>query len=92
MLGSSFGAVASLSTAYRSPGTYGSRPRRVADRLSVSCGVFEPLIGPNRSMVSTFESAGMAVRFLETRDGHGWENWRDTLRDALSWICPAPRR
>jgi enterochelin esterase-like enzyme len=124
LLGSSFGAVASLATAYRSPDTYGAlalmsgsfvftdiggadhgedpafdpvvkfvnryrqRPRRVADRLFVSCGVFEPLIGPNRSMVPTFESAGMTVRFVETRDGHGWENWRDSLRDALSWIYP----
>jgi enterochelin esterase-like enzyme len=84
LLGSSFGAVASLSAAYRSPDTYGAlvlmsgsfvftvvagaehgggpvfdpvvrfvnryreRPRRVADRLFVSCGVYEPLITPNR--------------------------------------------
>lgn len=127
LLGSSFGAVASLATAYRSPDTYGAlalmsgsfvftdipsdhgggpafdpvvkfvnryreRPRRVADRLFVSCGVYEPLIVPNRSMVPTFESAGMAVRFVETRDGHNWENWRDTLRDALSWIYPGPQK
>ena len=65
---------------------YRARPRRVADRMFVSCGVYEPLITPNRSMVPTFESAGMAVRFAETRDGHSWENWRDSLRDALSWV------
>ena len=41
-------------------------------------------------MVPTFESTGMAVRFVETRDGHNWENWRDSLRDALSWIYPGP--
>jgi len=128
LLGSSFGAVASLTTAYRSPGTYGAlalmsgsfvftdiggadhgggpvfdpvvkfvnryrdRPRRVADRLFVSCGVYEQLITPNRSMVPTFESTGMAVRFLETRDGHNWENWRDSLRDALSWVYPGPQK
>ncbi|MFC4945213.1 alpha/beta hydrolase-fold protein [Pseudonocardia sp. GCM10023141] len=127
LLGSSFGAVASLTTAYRSPETYGAlalmsgsfvftdipsdhgggpafdpvvkfvnryreRPRRVADRLFVSCGVYEPLIVPNRSMVPTFESTGMSVRFVETRDGHNWENWRDTLRDALSWIYPGPQK
>lgn len=127
LLGSSFGAVASLATAYRAPDTYGAlalmsgsfvftdipadhgggpafdpvvrfvnryreRPRRVADRLFVSCGVYEPLIVPNRSMVPTFESAGMTVRFVETRDGHNWENWRDTLRDALSWIYPGPQK
>ena len=114
LLGSSFGAVAALSAAYRAPALYGSlalmsgsfvftdvgsadhgggpafdpvvkfvnryreRPRRVADRLFVSCGVFEPLITRNRSMVPTFEAAGMNVRYVETRDGHTWENWRDT--------------
>ena len=128
LLGSSFGAVASLSAAYRAPDVYGAlvlmsgsfvftdiagadhgggpvfdpvvrfvnryreRPRRVADRLFVSCGVYEPLITPNRSMVHTFESTGMAVRFLETRDGHCWENWRDSLRDALSWVYPGPQK
>jgi enterochelin esterase-like enzyme len=128
LLGSSFGAVASLTTAYRAPDTYGAlalmsgsfvftdiggvdhgggpvfdpvvafmnryrgRPRRVADRVFMSCGIFEPLIVPNRSMVHTFESTGMAVRFVETRDGHDWENWRDTLRDALSWVYPGPQK
>ena len=128
LLGSSFGAVASLAAAYRSPATYGTlalmsgsfvftdiagadhgggpvfdpvvkfvnryraHPRRVADRLFVSCGVFEPLITPNRSMVPTFEAAGMTVRFLQTRDGHTWENWRDSLRDALSWVYPGPQK
>lgn len=128
LLGSSFGAVASLATAYRAPDFYGSlvlmsgsfvftdigaadhgggpvfdpvvrfvnsyrqRPRRLADRLFVSCGVYEPLITANRSIVHTFESTGMAVRFVETRDGHDWENWRDTLRDALAWVYPGPQK
>jgi len=128
LLGSSFGAVAALSAAYRAPDVYGAlvlmsgsfvftdiagadhgggpvfdpvvrfvnryreRPRRVADRLFVGCGVYEPLITANRSMVPRFESAGMAVRFLETRDGHSWENWRDSLRDALSWVYPGPQK
>jgi enterochelin esterase-like enzyme len=123
LMGSSFGAVAALSTAYRYPGVYGSlllqsgsfvftdighdhgggppfepvvrfmnryraAPRRVADRVFVSCGVHEPLIVPNRAMVPVFEAAGMAVRYEEARDGHSWENWRDRLRDGLSWIFP----
>jgi enterochelin esterase-like enzyme len=127
LLGSSFGAVASLSAATRSPDTYGSlvlmsgsfvftdigtdhgggevfdpvvefvngyraRPRRVADRAFVSCGVYEPLIVRNRSMVPVLESAGMDVRFVEARDGHNWENWRDRLRDALSWVYPGPQK
>ena len=126
LLGSSFGAVAALSAANRSPDNYGSlalmsgsfvftdigtdhgggpafdpvvkfvnryraRPRHVADRVFVSCGVYEPLIIRNRSMVPTFESAGMEVRYVEARDGHSWENWRDRLRDALSWIYPGPQ-
>jgi enterochelin esterase-like enzyme len=127
LMGSSFGAVASLSAAVRAPDTYGSlilmsgsfvftdigtehgggevfdpvvkfvnkyrsRPTHVADRLFVSCGVYEPLIVTNRSMVPTFESAGMTVRYVEARDGHNWENWRDRLRDALSWVYPGPQK
>ena len=125
LLGASFGAIASLSTAYRSPSTYGSlvlmsgsfvfadagtdhgggevfdpvvkfvnqyrdHPRRVAERLFVSCGLYEPLIIPNRSIVPIFESADMQVRYVEARDGHTWENWRDRLRDALTWVLPGP--
>jgi enterochelin esterase-like enzyme len=127
LMGSSFGAVASLATAYRYPEVYGSlllqsgsfvftdignnhgggpvfepvvkfinryraAPRRVADRLFISCGVYEPLIVPNRSMVPVFEGAGMTVRYVEARDGHSWENWRDRLRAGLSWIFPGPQK
>jgi enterochelin esterase-like enzyme len=127
LLGSSFGAIASMSTANRSPDTYGSlvlmsgsfvftdiatdhgggpafdpvvkfvnrfrsRPRRVADRVYMSCGVYEPLIVPNRAMVLTLEGVGVAVRFDEARDGHSWENWRDRLRDALSYVYPGPQK
>jgi enterochelin esterase-like enzyme len=127
LMGSSFGAVASLATAYRYPEVYGSlllqsgsfvftdighdhgggppfepvvrfvnryraAPRRVADRVFVSCGVYEPLIVPNRSMVPVFEAAGMAVRYVEARDGHSWENWRDRLREGLSWLFPGPQK
>jgi enterochelin esterase-like enzyme len=127
VMGSSFGGVASLAAAYRSPETYGSlvllsgsfvftdigsdhgggpvfdpvvklvnryraRPRRVADRVFMSCGVYEPLIVPNRSMVHVFEGTGMDVRFTEARDGHSWENWRDRLRDALSWVYPGQQK
>ncbi len=71
---------------------YRAAPRRVADRAFVSCGVYEPLIVPNRSMVPVFESAGMTVRYVEARDGHGWENWRDRLQEGLSWIFPGPQK
>ncbi len=127
LMGASFGAVASLSTAYRHPEVYGSlllqsgsfvftgvgneddgrpvfepvvrfmdryraSPRPVAGRLFVSCGQYEPLITVNRSMVGVFEAAGMSVRYIETPDGHSWENWRDQLRAGLSWIFPGPRK
>jgi enterochelin esterase-like enzyme len=71
---------------------YRAAPRRVADRMFVSCGVYEPLIIPNRSMIPVFEAAGMTVRFVEARDGHSWENWRDRLRDGLSWLFPGPQK
>jgi enterochelin esterase family protein len=127
LMGASFGAVASLSTAYRHPDTYGSlllqsgsfvftdigtdhgggpvfdpvarftnrfrdRPRAVADRVFVSCGVYEPLIVRNRSLVPVLTETGMKVRYVESRDGHSWENWRDRLKDGLSFVFPGPRK
>ncbi|MFL6139406.1 MAG: alpha/beta hydrolase-fold protein [Frankiaceae bacterium] len=71
---------------------YRAKPRRLADRIFMTCGVYEPLIVPNRSMVHVFERTGMQVRYTESRDGHSWENWRDRLRDALSWVYPGPQK
>ncbi|QFG67358.1 alpha/beta hydrolase-fold protein [Ornithinimicrobium pratense] len=71
---------------------YRARPRKVANRMFITCGVYEPLIVPNRSMVPVFEATGAQVRYLESRDGHSWENWRDRLRDGLSWIFPGPQK
>jgi enterochelin esterase family protein len=123
LLGSSFGAVAALSTARRYPGTYGSlalmsgsfvftsndaphgggpafdpvvefvndyrkQPTKVAERVFVSCGAFEPLIVRQQPMLETFRSVGMQVRYAEPYDGHTWVNWRDRLCDALSWVTP----
>ncbi|HVM18344.1 MAG TPA: alpha/beta hydrolase-fold protein [Egibacteraceae bacterium] len=127
LMGSSFGAVAALSTANRFPGFYGSlllesgsfvftdigndhgggevfdpvvkfvnafrkRPRRIVDRAFVTCGVYEPLIVRNRSMVPVLRETGMDVRYVEARDGHNWVNWRDRLRDGLSWLFPGPHK
>ena len=123
LMGSSFGAVASLSTAVRYPDVFGAlllqsgsfvftdigadhgedpafdpvvtfvnryraRPARVADRLFVSCGVYEDLIVQNRSMLKVFTDAGMEVSYVESRDGHSWVSWRDRLREGLGWIFP----
>ena len=127
LMGSSFGAVASLATAVRYPKAFGSlllqsgsfaftdigmehgggpvfdpvvkfvngyrdRPRKVADRVFLSCGMYEPLIYRNRSLVPLLQSTGMDVRYVESRDGHNWESWRDRLRDGLSWLFPGPHK
>jgi len=127
LMGSSFGGIASVSTAYRYPGVFGSlliqsaslvftdigqdhgggpyfdpvvkfvnkyraKPTRFTDRMYMSCGIYEPLITPNRSMVSVFREAGITVKYEENRDGHNWDNWRDRLQAGLSWLYPGPQR
>ena len=124
LAGASFGAVAALHTAWRSPGLWGrlllqsgsfafsdigphrrgvafdpvvefvnefrERPGRPSEKVFVSCGVFESLIYENRSLVPLLQSTGMDVRYVEARDGHNWDNWRDRLREGLSWLFPGP--
>ena len=65
-------------------------PTALSERVYVSCGVYESLIYENRSLVPLLQSTGMQVRFVEARDGHNWENWRDRLREGLSWLFPGP--
>ena len=124
LMGASFGAVATLSTAWRHPGRFGclllqsgsfaftdigkqkrgpafepvvefvnafrGEPGQPAEKIFVSCGVYESLIYENRSMVPLLQAAGLEVRYIEARDGHNWENWRDRLRKGLSWLFPGP--
>ena len=124
IMGASFGAVASLSTAWRHQGFFGKmllqsgsfvfteigehdrgpmfdpvvefvnefrkEPGRPADQVFVTCGVYESLIYYNRSLVPLLQDTGMQVRFREANDGHNWENWRDRLREGLSWLFPGP--
>ncbi|MET0522322.1 MAG: alpha/beta hydrolase-fold protein [Jiangellaceae bacterium] len=71
---------------------YRARPRRIVERIFMTCGMYEPLITPNRSMVTTFREAGTEVRYIESRDGHNWENWRDRLRDGLTWLHPGDQK
>jgi len=127
LMGSSFGGIASLATAVRNPGHYGSllvqsasfvftdigtdhgggpafdpvvkfvnryrqQPTRAVERMFASCGVYEPLITGNRAMMPVFTEAGMEVKYVESRDGHNWESWRDRLRDGLSWLFPGPQK
>ncbi len=69
---------------------YRRHPVAVSERVFVSCGMYESLIYENRSLIPILQRAGMDVRFVEARDGHNWENWRDRLRDGLSWLLPGP--
>jgi enterochelin esterase family protein len=69
---------------------YRAEPKAISERVFVSCGVYESLIYENRSLVPLLDSTGMQVRFVESRDGHNWENWRDRLREGLSWLFPGP--
>jgi enterochelin esterase-like enzyme len=124
IMGASFGAVASLSTAWRYPGFYGrlllqsgsfaftdigdhqrgpifdsvvafmnsfrEDPKAVSEKVFVSCGTYEALIYENRSIVPFLQRAGMETLYVEARDGHNWENWRDRMRQGLSWLFPGP--
>ena len=69
---------------------YRSEPFQVSERVFMSCGQYESLIYENRSLVPLLERTGMDIRYVESRDGHNWENWRDRLRDGLSFLFPGP--
>ena len=66
------------------------KPSAISERVFVSCGVYESLIYENRSLVPLLDATGMQVKFVEARDGHNWENWRDRLREGMSWLFPGP--
>jgi enterochelin esterase family protein len=66
------------------------QPGLPAEKVYVSCGTYESLIYENRSLVPLLQATGMEVRYEEARDGHNWENWRDRLRQGLSWLFPGP--
>lgn len=79
-----FDPIADMVNAYR------AAPTEVTEKVFVSCGMYESLIYENRSLVPMLQSTGMDVRYVEARDGHNWENWRDRLREGLSWLFPGP--
>ena len=65
-------------------------PIAVSEKIYLTCGVYESLIYENRSLLPILQGTGMEVKFVESRDGHNWENWRDTFRGGLSWLFPGP--
>jgi enterochelin esterase family protein len=80
--GPAFDPVVKFVNAFR------ENPGKPADRIFVCCGTYESLIYENRSMVPFLQELGVDVRYVEARDGHNWENWRDRLREGLSWLFP----
>ena len=82
--GPAFDSVAEFMNEFR------EQPGNPADRIYMSCGIYESLIYENRSLVPRLQSQGIEVRFEEARDAHNWENWRDRLRNGLSWLFPGP--
>lgn len=58
-------------------------------RVFMSCGTFESLIYFNRSLAPLIQqNRDVDLLYIESQDGHNWINWRDTLRQGLSWIFP----
>jgi enterochelin esterase family protein len=124
LMGVSFGAVASLATAWRYPGVFDrlliqscsfhfedtveqtrrsavdpvgqfvspfrDSPRRPSARIFLSCGVYETRIFENRSLLPVLQATGADVRYVESKDGHNFGNWRNRLREGLSWLFPGP--
>ncbi|MGE0710700.1 MAG: alpha/beta hydrolase-fold protein [Planctomycetota bacterium] len=82
--GPAFDPVVEFMNAFR------EAPTKPAEQIFLSCGVYESLIYENRSLVPLLTAQGISVRFVEARDGHNWENWRDRLREGLSWLFPGP--
>jgi len=68
--------------------TFRRSPGKVSEQVFLSCGVYESLIYENRSMLPLLQATGMKVRYVESHDGHNWENWRDRSREGLSWLFP----
>jgi enterochelin esterase-like enzyme len=68
-----------------------SREERLMHRAFVCCGRFEGLVGENRRMAAFLRRAGVATRYVESRDAHHWHNWRDQIRAGLRW-CLGHRR
>ncbi len=66
------------------------QPARPAQRIYISCGVYESLIYENRSLLPLLSDTGALVSYEEARDGHNWENWRDRQRAGLSWLFRGP--
>ena len=62
---------------------YRHEPFVLAEKIYMSCGIYESLIYEN-AHCNRFNELPMQVLFEEARDAHNWENWRDRLRSGMS--------
>ena len=69
---------------------YRNDPYVLAEKIYMSCGIYESLIYENRSLLPVLQDLNMQILYEEVRDAHNWENWRDRLRQGLSWLFPGP--
>lgn len=65
-------------------------PGMPAEKMYLSCGIYESLIYENRSLIPLLQKQQIELQFEEARDAHNWENWRDRLQNGLSWLFPGP--
>jgi enterochelin esterase-like enzyme len=59
--------------------------RDLPERVFVSCGRYEGLIGQNQALARFLEHAGTQVLLSEPHDAHHWQNWRDQMLAGLTW-------
>ena len=78
-----FDPVVEFMNRFRAEPTAVSRARVRELRHVRVADLREPLAG-----AAARRRPGMEVRYVEARDGHNWENWRDRLREGLSWLFP----
>ncbi len=62
---------------------YEAAPGPVPNRVHVSCGRYDGLIGDARRMARRFADRGADVGYADNAAGHDWAGWRDLLRAAL---------
>lgn len=55
-------------------------------RAFVSTGELEGLASESRALADFLQERGVDVLFKSAWDGHHWQNWRDQLRDGLTWV------
>ena len=58
---------------------------RLARRAYITCGRYEGLASENRQIAAFLRQTGVRTRYVEPKDAHHWQNWRDQIRAGLMW-------